>query len=293
MEMNDEIMKVADSIQETTDTVEDECNRVREDSATATHSEAKSQNVFCVRCGAEIALGQLYCPKCGQKVGEKITESNPKGAVSNAKKKIGIIVGSAAAIIAVVIIILAVRGVQAKGITLNKKDISVKVGETASLTYTINPTDTKDKNVAWESSNDTIAQVTNGTITGVNEGECEITVSTKSKKTDMCIVTVLPAGPDLLGLYNDFCSDSYATIATDGSYLNIDTNPSDKDDYMDYAAYIAITSINEALELPESVLNRMNQTRSMDGIQTYSTDDLDISWTYHPNRGLEVNYTLK
>lgn len=291
METNNGLMEVTDSIKETIPTGEN-CSQVEENGVSTDCGEAEVQNVFCVRCGAEIASGQLYCPKCGQKVGEKIAEANTQRA-GTTKKKIGIIVGGAAAIIAVVIIILAVRGVQAEGITLNKKDISVKVGETASLTYTINPTDTKDKTVAWESSNDTIAQVTNGTITGVNEGECEITVSTKNKKTDMCIVTVLPAGPDLLGLYNDFCSDSYATIATDGSYLNIDTNPSDKDDYTDYAAYIAITSINEALELPESVLNRMNQTRSMDGIQTYSTDDLDISWTYHPSRGLEVNYTLK
>lgn len=291
MEANNEIMEVTDPIKETMTTGEN-CNQVEEAGVRADCGEVEVQNIFCVRCGAEIAPGQLYCPKCGQKVGEKITESNTK-RTGTIKKKIGIIVGGVAAIIAIVIIILAVRGVQAKGITLNKKDISVKVGETVSLTCTINPADTKDKTVAWESSNDTIAQVTNGTITGVNEGECEITVSTKNKKTDTCVVTVLPAGPDLLGLYNDFCSASFATIATDGSYLYIDTNPSDTDDYMDYEAYIAITSINEALELPESVLNRMNQTRSMDGIQTYSTDDLDISWTYHPNRGLEVNYSLK
>ena len=145
--MNNEIMRAADSIKETTDIAEDECNQVGEDSTSASRNEAKRKSVFCVRCGAEIALGQLYCPNCGQKVGEKITESNSKGAVSNTKKKVGIVAGSAAVIIAFVIIILAVRGVQAKGVTLNKKDLSVKIGETASLTYTINPDDAKDKTV--------------------------------------------------------------------------------------------------------------------------------------------------
>lgn len=60
-----------------------------------------------------------------------------------------------------------------------------------------------------------------------------------------------------------------------------------------YEAYNAIKKINEALGFPESVLYKMNQTRSLDGIQTYSNSELEVSWTYHPNRGLEVNYSLK
>ena len=261
---------------------------------------AEVEKVFCMKCGTEIEPGHAFCPKCGHKVGEKLAEDAPaeqtkKIALPDVpnKKMAGIIGGAILAVAALVVIFFLARGVQAKDITLGKSDVSVKVGETVNLTYTINPSDTKDKTVTWSSSNESIAQVNDGTITGVNEGDCTITVSTKNGKTDTCSVTVLPAGPDLRALYNEYCSSSFASIANDGSYLNIDTNPDDKDDYFDYEAYTAVVSINEALGLPESVLNKMSQTRSIDGMQSYSTDELEITWTYHPNRGMEVNYTLK
>ena len=260
----------------------------------------EAEKAFCVKCGAELAPDTAFCPKCGHKVGEKLTadhsslqESVPTQRKASKKKLIGIIAGAVVVIAAVIVIILISRGVQAKDITLNKKTASVKVGETVSLSYTINPSDTKDKTVTWTSENDSIAQVSSGTITGVNEGECTITVTTANGKTDTCTITVLPAGPDLQALYNEYCTSSFASVANDGSYLSIDTNPNDKDDYIDYDAYSAIIAVNNALELPESVLNRMNQTRSMDGIQSYSTDELEITWTYHPDKGMEVNYTLK
>lgn len=265
-------------------------------STEAYEGHAEPEKVFCVKCGAEIAPGNAFCPKCGHKVGEKITAEDAKGTAlfsQNGKNKLPMIAGIAAAVVALIVIFIVVRGPQAKNVTLNKKELSVKAGETASLSYTIDPADTKNKTVTWSTSNESIAQVSGGTITGVNEGDCTITVTTKNGKTDTCSVTVLPAGPDLQGLYNDYCSSSFADLASDGSYLYVDTNPSDKDDHTDYEAYLAIMSINEALGLPESVLNRMNQTRSLDGVQSYSTDDLEIMWSYHPDRGLEVSYTLR
>lgn len=255
-----------------------------------------SEKAFCVNCGAEIQDGAAFCPRCGQKVGEKISLPVPAQTYRKApginKAVIGGIAG-VVVLIAAVVIFFAVRGVQAKDVTLSKKELSVKVGETATLSFTIDPGNTKDKSVTWSSSNGSIAQVTDGTVTGVNEGDCTITVTTKNGKSDLCEVTVVSAGPDLQGIYNEYCTASFAEVASDGSYLTVDTNPFDIDDHTDYEAYQAIVSINEALGLPESVLNRMVQTRSMDGIQSYSTDDLDITWTYHPDRGLEVNYSKK
>lgn len=253
---------------------------------------AASEKVFCAKCGAELSEGQAFCPKCGHQVGKKLEQDSGKKAGLN-RKTLLTIIGSVAAVAAIVVIALAVRGKQANSVTLNKDSITLKVDETQNLTFTIDPADTKNKTVSWSSSNESIAKVNNGIITGVNEGDCTITITTKNGKTDTCNIVVTPAGPDLQAIYNEYCTSSFADIASDGSYLAVDTNPSDKDDHTDYEAYLAIMSINEALELPESVLNRMNQTRSMDGIQSYSTDDLEITWTYHPNKGLEVTYSLK
>ena len=280
--------KEAEEVRQLTDEPEGAKEQVMQtEAAESAEESSEPEKIFCVKCGAEVAPGNAFCPKCGQKVGEKIAEEKGEKSLlssinstgADGKSKVPIIAGIAGAIVALIVIIFVVRGPQPKDVTLNKKDISVKAGETVVLSYTINPSD--------------IAKVSDGTVTGVNEGDCSVTVTTKNGKTDTCQITVLPAGPDLQAIYNDYCSSSFATLATDGSYLNIDTNPSDKDDYNDYEAYVAVTNINAALGLPDSVINRMNQTRSMDGIQTYTTDDLEISWTYHPNRGLEVSYTLK
>lgn len=261
-----------------------------------TLTEGVTEKVFCVKCGAELFNGQAFCPKCGQKVGAKLEaepeiQSAPKETTGNSKIKL--IISVVAAIAVILVAFFVIRGTQAKSVTLNKDSITVKVGETANLSFTIDPDNTKDKSVTWTSSNESIAKVNNGTISGINEGDCTITVKTKNGKTDTCSIVVTPAGPDLQAIYNEYCTSSFASVASDGSYLSVDTNPNDEDDYTDYEAYLAIMAINEALELPESVLNKMNQTRSMDGIQSYSTSELEIDWTYHPNKGLEVNYTIK
>ena len=137
---------------------------LEEEKEAAAEETAEVEKVFCVKCGAEIAPGTVFCPKCGHKVGEKLAvdtskiQDNAVVQTKAPKKKIlGIIIGAVVVIAAIVAAILLARGVQAKDVTLNKKSASVKVGETVSLSYTINPSDTKDKTVTWTSSNESIA----------------------------------------------------------------------------------------------------------------------------------------
>lgn len=259
---------------------------------TPVENQKQAERKFCVKCGAELDDGQLFCPKCGQKVGEKIELSSDK-RINNGEMPIKRIIMAAIAVIALVAVVFIVRGTQAKSITLSKDNLTIKVGNMETLTYTIDPEKTKNKEVTWTSSSESIAKVNNGIVSGVNEGDCIITATTKNGKTDTCEVTITSAGPDLQAIYNDYCSSLYASVASDGSYLDIDTNPDDKEEYFDSDAYEAIVAVNEALGLPESVLNKMDQTRSVDGMQSYSTDELEITWTYHPDKGIEVDYSLK
>lgn len=291
--------KAADETQELA-----EQNLSQENNEASTSPEEPSEatttpKIFCAKCGTELAEGTVYCPKCGHKVGEKLEESqtdtsNDDGTSTKKKKKglLWLIIGIAIAI-AGVCVFFVVRGVQAKEVVLNKDELTIKAGETGSLKYTINPDNTKDKTVTWSTSNDTIATVDKGTVSAKNEGTCTITVKTSNGKTDTCDITVTPAGPDLAAIFKKYCSSDYASVASDGSYLSIDTNPNDYDDYTDYDAYRAILSVNDALELPESVVEKMNQTRSIDGMQTYESEDIEVSWSYHPDNGLEVIYSLK
>lgn len=96
----------------------------------------------------------------------------------------------------------------------------------------------------------------------------------------------------LRSAYSTYCSYSYADLATDGSYLSIDTNPNNKDDYSDSSAIGAIRNVNDYLGFPDSVIKQMNQTRAIDGRQSYTHGSYTVSWTYHPDSGLEVMYAV-
>ena len=93
--------------------------------------------------------------------------------------------------------------------------------------------------------------------------------------------------------YEKYCSATFATLASDGSYLRIDTNPSDLDDYFNSNAAHAIEQVNEALGLSQAVYTRMTSTRALDGTQTATENGIEVSWHYHPDQGLEVIYSYE
>lgn len=74
------------------------------------------------------------------------------------------------------------------GITLDKDTLTIARGETATLTATVEPTDTTDK-VVWSSKDKTIATVENGVVTAVGLGETTIT-ATCGNQTASCKVIV-------------------------------------------------------------------------------------------------------
>lgn len=77
-----------------------------------------------------------------------------------------------------------------KSISLDKADISMFVGDSATLSVTYNPsTTTDDRTVTWSSSNTKVATVSNGKITAVGEGTATITAKV-GNFTATCKVTV-------------------------------------------------------------------------------------------------------
>ncbi len=77
------------------------------------------------------------------------------------------------------------------GVSLDKKDAALKIGETTALTATITPENATNKNVNWTSSDEKVAAVKGGVVTAVGEGKATITVTTEDgNKTAECIVTV-------------------------------------------------------------------------------------------------------
>lgn len=135
-------------------------------------------------------------------------------------------------------------------------------------------------------------------------------VKAKKKKTPAIIVAVLalvaivvgvvavnakPKGPDFQALYDEYCSSPWAKVANDGSYLAIDTNPSDRK--TDSNIYIleadqAIKDINKALGFDESLYERMSRTNALAGMQSETGNGVRVSWNFHPDNGLEVTCSI-
>lgn len=82
----------------------------------------------------------------------------------------------------------------------------------------------------------------------------------------------------------------WVVVSGDGQSLRIDTNPTDEDEFYDSDATRAIRKINKALDLPDSLYDKMAKTRAIDGRQTATYEKVIVSWTYHPNHGLEILY---
>ncbi len=260
------------------------------------------QKIVCGKCGAEVEEGHDFCPKCGQKVGLAV-DSSVSAAISNyngdvqkkkEKKKAIPIVLAILVIVGIVVYFVFFKGPAVDEISLSKTTLDMKVGESQSITYTIAPEKASEVAVTWSSSNESVATVNdNGKITAKGDGSCTIT-ATAGGKTDT-VKVVCKSGPDFKSIYNQYCDSSYATLGSDGSYLSIDTNPYDIDDYTVSGSISALLSINEALGLPDYITDDMGKTTAMMGRQSEDFPDLglSVSWSYHPDKGLEVTYKAK
>jgi len=90
------------------------------------------------------------------------------------------------------------------GIELDKTELTIMAGETATLTATIAPEDADNAAVVWTSSKEAVATVANGVVTAVAAGEAVITVKTVDGEfTATCAVKVEPAVVHVTGVTLD------------------------------------------------------------------------------------------
>lgn len=233
------------------------------------HYEAQHTNPtdVCANCGAPLGDGQAFCPKCG----------TPKAAApqKNVCGKCG-------------------NELQ------DGQEFCPKCGQRAGLT------------------------IESGVSSAINQFNAGVQqTAAKKKKTPLiigiavAIVAVVIAiitlgggdkGPgsvskkDFNDLYPTLGSEKWCTIASDGSYLKIDTNPNNKDGddltWGDYESFVIpandmIEQINKDLGFSEALYEKMNTTTWSQGKQTDSNENYTVTWTYHPDKGLEVMYEMK
>lgn len=118
---------------------------------------------------------------------------------------------------------------------------------------------------------------------------CNVGASTKA------LTPVEQAKAKLAEAYSTCCCGSdttYASLASDNMALILDTKPNDSNYSGEADAIDAIQSINSYLEFSTSLWEKMSLTRALDGMQTQSSEDYTVTWTYHPNNGLRVIYEV-
>ena len=78
-----------------------------------------------------------------------------------------------------------------ESVSLDKTNITLIEGDSETLTATVYPDNATNKNVSWKSSDESVAAVSNGTVTALKAGTATITVTTEDGgKTATCQVTV-------------------------------------------------------------------------------------------------------
>ncbi len=207
----------------------------------------------CTNCGTTLSADQMFCPKCG--TAKAVPQPSFCGKC----------------------------GAELQ----NGQEFCAKCGQKVGLTI--------DQNV-----NNAINQF-NSTIQSTTDDKKK-----KDKKKPLIIVAVIlvivialialsggGSKSDFNTMYSSIAGESWCEIATDGTWMKLDTNPYDLDDYNNTTAWSKIKTVLNDLGFPSSVSEEMAETRALDGKQTASTDEYEVSWTYHPDSGLETMFKVK
>ena len=79
--------------------------------------------------------------------------------------------------------------VEVSSINFDKTGVSLKVGETVTLTATVKPDDATDKTVTWSTSDASVATVSDGVVTAIKLGSATIRAKAGDKEAT-CVITV-------------------------------------------------------------------------------------------------------
>lgn len=80
------------------------------------------------------------------------------------------------------------------------------------------------------------------------------------------------------------------TFAEDGQSLVFDGKG--EDDYTG-GEFTDVQCLLTALEAPSTVWAQMLKTSSNDGQQEFDFDGINVSWSYHPDSGLDTNFVIQ
>ena len=82
------------------------------------------------------------------------------------------------------------KTVAVESVSLDRTNVNIDAGKEITITASIKPDNATNKNITWQSSNTSVAKVSNGKIIGVGSGTATITAIAHNGKGKECQVTV-------------------------------------------------------------------------------------------------------
>mgnify|MGYP005802709931 CR=1 FL=1 len=117
--------------------------------------------------------------------------------------------------------------VNVTSISLNFKTIYLNIGETKTVTARVYPSNAVNRTVTWSSSNNNIATVSNGNITGVGSGTVTITATAGGKSASVEVIVSASSGGSCS--YGNATYNTNAILSVDltnnGCAVDPNTNP--------------------------------------------------------------------
>ncbi|MBR5854079.1 MAG: Ig domain-containing protein [Paludibacteraceae bacterium] len=126
----------------------------------------------------------------------------------------------------------SIPDVVVKEVTIDPAELTLRVGDEATLTATLLPADAVDKTIEWGSTHPEVATVSNGVVTALTKGTAQVWVkATAVGITDTCSVTVLDAMDQTTVTYNAVKDPA---LLTDGAKVFFGTSKEGEDYIMGF-----------------------------------------------------------
>ena len=126
----------------------------------------------------------------------------------------------------------SIPDVVVKEVSIDPSELTLRVGDVATLTATLTPEDAVDKTVEWGTTNPEVATVSDGVVTAIAKGTAQIWVkATAVGLADTCYVTVLGAMDQTTVTYN---AVKDPTLLTDGAKVFFGTSKEGEDYIMGF-----------------------------------------------------------
>ena len=126
---------------------------------------------------------------------------------------------------------VTVLAITPEGISLDVDKLEMNIGEKRQLEATITPKDASADDLAWSSSNESVATVKDGVVTAVSDGQAVITVSCNGGKlTAECEVTVAKQAAEKVYVSSISMVSSLELKVGEAYVLNVTVLPENADD---------------------------------------------------------------